>query len=156
MWGNGAALTGLNATNVASGTLATARGGTGLGGPTAAGQFLRSTGSGTWALGTIQSSDLPAPGSGYVQNQSTSTQTASFKISGNGTVSSLNWSSGASLANDQGGSIELGNGSGTPFIDFHGATTGQDFNVRLINSAANVLTIATNAGSDVIRVGIDR
>ncbi len=67
--GNGASLSNLNATNISSGTLSNARlgviplanGGTGLStGPTAAGQFLRSSGAGVWAVGGIQASDLPA------------------------------------------------------------------------------------------------
>ena len=59
-----------NATNV-SGVVAIANGGTGLSsGPTQAGQFLRSTGSGAWDVSSLQASDLPA----------------NFNISGNGTL----------------------------------------------------------------------
>lgn len=43
-----------------TGVLPVTQGGTGLAsGPTAAGQFLRSTGAGAWAAGAIQASDLP-------------------------------------------------------------------------------------------------
>src|SRR5439155_19510024 len=42
-------------------TVDIAHGGTGIAnGPISAGQFLRSTGAGTWAVGTIQAGDLPA------------------------------------------------------------------------------------------------
>jgi formylglycine-generating enzyme required for sulfatase activity len=61
-------------------------------------------------------------------------------ISDNG----VNWG-GASLTTDQGGSIELGNSllaNTAPYLDFHyGVTTNQDYNVRLVNSASNQLTI---------------
>jgi hypothetical protein len=44
-----------------AGTIGTANGGTGLSsGPTAAGQYLRSTGAGAWAVGSIAASDLPS------------------------------------------------------------------------------------------------
>jgi hypothetical protein len=67
--GNGSGLTALNASNIATGTLSNSRlgivgttnGGTGLStAPTAAGQYLRSTGAGTWGVGTIVAADLPA------------------------------------------------------------------------------------------------
>jgi hypothetical protein len=44
-----------------TGTLGAANGGTGLSsGPTAAGQYLRSTGAGTWGVGSIAAGDLPS------------------------------------------------------------------------------------------------
>jgi len=64
---------------------------------------------------------------------------------GNITAGNVNWSSGASLADNQGGSLELGNslkGGVTPFIDFHfGIAAAQDYNVRLINDASNRLSL---------------
>ncbi|HYE61724.1 MAG TPA: hypothetical protein VD997_06985 [Phycisphaerales bacterium] len=60
--GSGAAITNLNASNIASGTLAPARGGTGLSNqlPASSGQYLRSTAAGVWGIGTIAATDLPA------------------------------------------------------------------------------------------------
>jgi hypothetical protein len=60
---------------------------------------------------------------------------------------------GAVLSADQGGSLELGGnngtvGGGTPYIDFHVSGQGvQDFNVRMINSAANTLQVQSNNGN---------
>ena len=62
---------------------------------------------------------------------------------------------GASLDQDQGGSLELGGnnttaGTGTPYIDFHlGGAGVQDFNARLIDSTDSTLSLqgANGAGS---------
>lgn len=71
----------------------------------------------------------------------TSGQILEFKPEGH-----IRWSSGAYLANDQGGSLELGNSlaPGTiPFIDFHyGKGSAQDYNVRLINDADGQLSLS--------------
>ncbi len=53
---------------------------------------------------------------------------------------------------DQGGSIELGGnnsvaGVGTPYIDFHYAGLGGDFNTRIINDASNQLSIFGQGGA---------
>jgi hypothetical protein len=61
----------------------------------------------------------------------------------------VNWSLGGQLADNQGGSLELGpkfdNTGKTPFIDFHfGSGSIEDFNVRLINDANNRLTLVGN------------
>ncbi len=60
-------------------------------------------------------------------------------------VCAIGWAS-SFLSTDQGGAIELGNSAGsgnTPFIDFHyGNSTGQDYNVRIINDANGKLTIS--------------
>ena len=86
LFGNGSNLSNLNADNFTAGTLAIARGGTGITtAPTAAGQFLRSTGANTWAVGSLAAGDLPSGSGNYIQN-STGQQAANFNISGNGIV----------------------------------------------------------------------
>jgi hypothetical protein len=67
------------------GTVGTANGGTGITtAPTAAGQFLRSTGVGTWGVGSLQASDLPASSGSYIQNGTGLQSSANFNIDGNG------------------------------------------------------------------------
>ena len=85
--GNGSGLTSLNAGNITSGTLGIANGGTGITtSPAAAGQFLRSSGAGTWAVGSIASGDLPSLSGTYVDLSSSQviagTKTFSSTISG--------------------------------------------------------------------------
>jgi hypothetical protein len=78
--GNGSSLTNLNAANIATGTLAIARGGTGItAAPTAVGQFLRSAGANTWAVGSLAASDLPSGSTNYIQN-GTASQVGNFHI----------------------------------------------------------------------------
>jgi len=65
---------------------------------------------------------------------------------------SLGWNNGTSfLSNDQFGSIELGQPSQrcTPYIDFRSKEVplNEDFNVRIINSANNLLDFVTSHGS---------
>ena len=60
-------------------------------------------------------------------------------------VRNVVWSTGATLLDDQGGSLELGGnanvaGTGTPYIDFHFRAKKEDFNVRLINDVDGQLT----------------
>lgn len=87
LFGNGAGLTNLNAGNLATGTLAIARGGTGMtAAPTAAGQFLRSTGANTWAVGSLAASDLPSGSTNYIQNGTALQASSNFNISGNGII----------------------------------------------------------------------
>ncbi|MDQ4121795.1 MAG: tail fiber domain-containing protein [Acidobacteriota bacterium] len=91
--GNGAGLTNLNATNIASGTLDSSRlpvvpvskGGTGLTNPGTAGNYLRSNGTGGWTNLPIQPADVPDGSTFYIQNQ-TAQQSANFNISGSGTI----------------------------------------------------------------------
>ena len=54
------------ASDIVSGTLAPAVGGTGVSGPTAAGQYLRASGAGKWTAALIQASDLPTLSSLYL------------------------------------------------------------------------------------------
>jgi hypothetical protein len=92
--GNGSGLTSLNASNISSGTLDTARlgivpavkGGTGLISAGAIGNYLRSTGTG-WTSSALLGSDIPDGSAFYVQNQTTQQAATNFNISGNGTVS---------------------------------------------------------------------
>jgi hypothetical protein len=92
---NGASITNLNASNIATGTLDNARlgvvpvakGGTGLSSSGAAGNFLRSNGTG-FTSSAIQAADIPAGSANYIQN-TTAQQAASFNLSGNGTAANL-------------------------------------------------------------------
>ncbi len=69
---------------------------------------------------------------------------AKLRVSGNVVCDALLWGTNA-LGTDQGGAIELGNStliSGNPYIDFHrGVGTAEDYNVRLINDAAQTLKV---------------
>jgi len=67
-----------------TGTVATGNGGTGLASSGAAGNVLRSDGS-QWTSAALQASDVPGGSGSYIQNTTTQ-QTGSFNISGNGTV----------------------------------------------------------------------
>lgn len=70
-----------------SGVVPIANGGTGISSsPNAAGQFLRSSGAGAWAVGGIQASDLPSNSASYIQNTSTQQANANFNIGGDGTA----------------------------------------------------------------------
>jgi hypothetical protein len=82
---NGSGLTNLNATNITSGVLAVARGGTGLGTPGSAGRYLRSNGA-SWTSSAILASDIPAGATTYIQNTTTQQASTNFSISGSGTV----------------------------------------------------------------------
>ena len=83
------ASSGGTAPNITLGTVPITKGGTGItSGPSAAGQFLRSTGGGTWGIAGIQAGDLPGGNGNYIWN-TTSTQSANFTISGNGTAAIL-------------------------------------------------------------------
>lgn len=83
--GNGSALTNLNAVNITSGTLGTARGGTGLETPGTAGNYLRSNGT-FWTSSAIQPADLPTGSANYIQNTNSQQASSNFNISGNGTA----------------------------------------------------------------------
>jgi hypothetical protein len=93
----GAAASGAN-TDITSLTGLSTALGTGFGGtgiktaPTAAGQFLRSSAAGAWAITALQSSDIPNLSSSYIQN-GTGVQIANMNISGAGTT--LNASGGS-------------------------------------------------------------
>jgi formylglycine-generating enzyme required for sulfatase activity len=66
-----------------------------------------------------------------------------FETGGSG----VSWG-GSLLGVDQGGTIELGNSlltNSTPYIDFHyGVGKSQDYSVRMINTAANQLTVVAS------------
>ena len=91
--GNGSGLTNLNASNITTGTLDSARlgvvptgkGGTGLSTAGAAGSFLRSDGAG-WTSSALQAADIPAGSGNYIQMNPAEQQNGSFNISGNGAV----------------------------------------------------------------------
>ncbi len=83
--GNGSGLTNLNGDAITTGTLSTARGGTGLAVPGPVGRFLRSDGT-NWTSSVIQPADFPSGSGAYIQNSLTQQGTSNFNISGNGTV----------------------------------------------------------------------
>ncbi len=87
--GSGSQLSGLNAANIINGTLAVARGGTGLTATGAAGNYLRSTGTG-WTSSAIQAADLPAGSGNYIQNSLVTQAGTNFAIGGTGTAGILN------------------------------------------------------------------
>ena len=75
-----------NANSITSGTLGTARGGTGLSSAGIAGSYLRSDGT-NWASSALQAVDIPAGSGNYIQNQNAGAQSASnFNISGSGVI----------------------------------------------------------------------
>ncbi|HMV85602.1 MAG TPA: tail fiber domain-containing protein [Blastocatellia bacterium] len=86
---NGAGVTNLNAANIATGTLGTARGGTGLSAAGAAGNYLRSDGT-NWTSAALQAADIPNGSGNYIQNTTSPQATSNFNISGTGTANILN------------------------------------------------------------------
>jgi hypothetical protein len=158
--GNGRLLTGLDAGNLATGTLADARlstnvarlnanqtftGGNAFTQPVNApafqgdGSLLTGLDAGNVATGTLADARL-------------STNVA--RLNANQTFTGANvfthpvYVGSAQLGTDQGGSLELGNSLSTgvtPYIDFHyGVGSPQAWNVRLINNANNLLTCSGN------------
>lgn len=80
--------------NITLGVVPAASGGTGLSQtPTAAGQLLRSSGSGQWAISGLLAADLPAGSTSYIHN-GTAAQSANFRVTGSGQASTMyvtNW-----------------------------------------------------------------
>lgn len=180
-WAPAADLTGSGVTSVGASSPITSSGGSspviGLGivpignggtgityGPSGAGQYLRSNGSGSWAIAPMQGSDLPTDSNSYIRNQTGQIQSGGFRVNGEAVVGRLTFGDGnagpggASLLNgDQGGSIELGAlvSSGlTPYIDFHyGSGSNQDYNARIINSANRTLQMDAPGGVQLNVVG---
>jgi hypothetical protein len=75
--------------NITLGTVGIGQGGTGItSGPSGAGQFLRSTGSGAWGVSGLAAGDLPGGSGNYIQN-TTSAQSANFNVTGAGTMGAL-------------------------------------------------------------------
>ena len=70
------------------GTVPATNGGTGLASPGTSGGFLKSTGS-AWTSAALTASDVPDLGASYVKNQSASAQSASFSVTGSGTLGGL-------------------------------------------------------------------
>jgi hypothetical protein len=101
-----------------SGVLPAGRGGTGLDSPGAAGNVLRSTGSG-WTSAPLSGSDLPGGSGHYIQNQGSTPQNAQLWISGQANVGSLQVGGGTPLQRVQMGSLWLnppGRCDGYPII----------------------------------------
>jgi trimeric autotransporter adhesin len=126
--GNGAALTNLNAANIASGVMGTARGGTGLGTTGAAGNYLRSNGT-AWTSSALLAADLPSGSGHYIQNTTTTQTGTHFNISGNGTV-------GGTLA-----SANLGIGTSAPEARADIRHEGVGVNSLMITEAGGFPTI---------------
>src|SRR5205814_191819 len=91
--GNGSGLTGLNASNITTGTLDGARlgvigvanGGTGLTSAGTAGNLLRSNGTG-FTSSALTATDIPDLSANYIRNQTGTAQSGGFNLSGNGTA----------------------------------------------------------------------
>ncbi len=103
-----------------SGVVPIANGGTGTSTtPSAAGQFLRSTGSGTWGVSGLVVTDLITGSPNYIQNNPPTTQANSnFNISGNGTANVITATTQYNLNNSRvlsaagGGNFFVGVGAG--------------------------------------------
>jgi hypothetical protein len=159
----------VNAANL-TGTVAVARGGTGINSSGTSGNFLRSNGS-VWTSSAIAAADLPAGNANYIQN-GVGQQSANFNVSGNGTVGGAFTAQSINSTNQYtiGGTRVLSNqGSGNIFVGAGTGTTGNDnsffgqgagssnttgFSNTLIGSGANVgagnLSFATAIGSGAI------
>ncbi len=101
-----------------SGVLSVANGGTGLSSPGAAGNVLRSTGSG-WTSSPLSGGDVPAGSGHYIQNQDWRPQDARLWISGRANVGSLQVGGGTPLNQVQMGTLVLNpprSCSGFPFV----------------------------------------
>ena len=88
------------------GVLPVGNGGTGLSSPGAAGNVLRSTGSG-WVSGPLTGGDIPGGSNQYIQNQGGTKQDAQLWISGTARVGGLQVGEGSHLQALQLGSITL-------------------------------------------------
>lgn len=92
-----AVATNINASNITSGTLDNARldvvpvskGGTGLTSAGLSGNFLRSNGTG-FTSAALEAGDVPDLSASYIRNQTGSTQSGGFNISGTGTANVFN------------------------------------------------------------------
>ncbi|QRK12097.1 H-type lectin domain-containing protein [Archangium violaceum] len=89
-----------------SGVLPAANGGTGLDSPGAAGNVLRSTGTG-WASGPLTGSDMPGGSGHYIQNQDGAPQDARMSISGKASVGALQVGGGTTFQRVQMGTFVL-------------------------------------------------
>ena len=101
-----------------SGVLPVGNGGTGLDSPGAAGNVLRSTGSG-WTSGPLTGADVPAGSGYYIQNQDAAPQNARLWIDGRASVGTLQVGGGTPLNQVQLGTHVLNpprKCSGFPFV----------------------------------------
>lgn len=144
--GNGSGLTGLNASNLASGFVPVERGGTGVFSSGAAGNFLRSTGN-AWTSSSIGLGDLPDLSGSFIRNTNLQQPMANFNIGGDGTIGGfLLVGSSATVI----GSFDAGfNGT------FGGTVTAQNVNAnneftlnfnRILAAPGNNLFVGESAG----------
>jgi hypothetical protein len=89
-----------------SGVLEASKGGTGLVGSGAAGNFLRSTGSG-WSSSPLTGSEVPSGSTHYIQNQDSAPQSAGLWIGGIARVGALQVGGGTVLQRVQVGTLDL-------------------------------------------------
>ncbi len=75
--------------NISLGIVPTAKGGTGLSSPGAAGQFLRSDGS-AWTTSPLLAPDIPAGSAHYIQNTASQQPATNFNIGGTGMANVFN------------------------------------------------------------------
>ncbi len=155
--GSGAGLTSLNAGNISAGTLATARGGTGLSATGATGNYLRSDGT-NWTSSALQAGDIPNGSTNYIQNRTTPQASTNFNISGNGRL-------GGGLTVDSGitGGITGLNGTGVIGNGFVGvlgqtlATLGygiQGINMDTSNPAGDRTAVYGQADHPASGIGV--
>ena len=120
-----------------NGTVATNRGGTGMTtAPSAAGQFMRSTGSGAWGVATIAAGDIPAGSNNYIKN-GTGAQTASFNATGTGTIGTLS---------------VTGNGTVGGTLSVTGASTMNGLLTAKGGVTNNGGTLALSSSTDIVSV----
>lgn len=149
LWNGSAWSAGLvDATKLASGTLVPiASGGTGMStGPTAAGQFMRSTASGTWGVSTIQASDFSAGLLSGTYIDKTTDQTATGVKTWN---SQANFGSGIALTNSTSNLIKF---PGTAVLDIGPA---MNSNGNGSTSTKIVLAPGTGASQTDYAIGVE-
>lgn len=162
--GDGAGLTNLNASNIASGTLDNARlgvvpvgkGGTGLNTAGTSGNFLRSDGA-QWSSAPLTAADIPAGSANYVQSNPAAQQAGvSFNVGGNGTVGGTLTANSLNVVGSFSAASFSGNGSNLTNLNAGNITSGTLDNARLgqittANIAENVVTAPKIASGQVVK-----
>lgn len=158
---SGAELTNINASNITTGTLDNARlgvvpiskGGTGITGVGAAGNFLRSNGS-VWTTSALQTSDIPDLSMNYVKNSTSLQNSSNFNISGTGKANILDAGTQYNLNGNR--ILSVGSGINSLFVG-SGAGNGNTGNANTFfgmfagasaSSSGGNSFFGSNAGSD--------